>query len=202
MVVVVSYPYSCLRPELSTNCLAARNDRPEWRPYGNDWDRPGYQDRRPWDDRPRGGNPWQTTTIIGYVPTVPVWYGNDWEIIRPPPRTIYTTYDPIYYNNQPPPWIAYPVPRGPAITINLPAPPRFGCSVTSVTFESIFEDVSTWTDTITQPPQDAVITVYVDEENGETSTDWGPVETVYEVFVYTTTATVDVVSATTACGIF
>jgi hypothetical protein len=88
----------------------------------------------------------------------------------------------------------------PAITINLPEAPVPGCSITSVTFTSEFEEVNTWTDTITQPPQDAIITVFVDEETQETSTDWGPVETVYEVFVYTTTATVDVVSATTACG--
>jgi hypothetical protein len=60
--------------------------------------------------------------------------------------------------------------------------------------------VNSWTDTVTQPPQDATVTVYMDEESGETSTDWGPVETVYEVLVYTTVATVDVVSATTACG--
>lgn len=78
---------------LMTNISAARNNQPEWRPYGNHWDRPGFQNQRPWDDRPRGGRPWKTPTIIGYVPNTPIWYGDDWERVRPPPRTVYTTYD-------------------------------------------------------------------------------------------------------------
>jgi hypothetical protein len=113
---------------------------------------------------------------------------------------VYTTYNPIYYNNQPAPWVALPVPRLAPITINLAKPPGSRCSVTSVTFTSEFEDVNSWTDTVTQPPQDATVTVYLDELSGDVSTDWGPVETVFEVLVYTTIATVDVVSATTVCG--
>jgi len=90
----------------------------------------------------------------------------------------------------------------PPITINLPEPPRFGCSAVETTYPTIIETTQTYTDIITQPPADNLITVYVDQDSGDTSTDWGPVETVYEVIVYTTTATVDVIQTTSRCGLW
>jgi len=119
---------------------------------------------------------------------------------------VYTTWDYGYnggYWGDPgwiAPWAALPPPVLPPVTINLPGPPAIGCDAYQTTYGSVISTVQTYTDTITQPPAGAMVTVYVDPERGDTSTDWGPVETVYEVIVYTTTATVDVVQTTTRCG--
>jgi hypothetical protein len=78
--------------------------------------------------------------------------------------------------------------------------PRFGCSYVPTTFWSDFQTEVTYTSTITQPPYDALITVYVDPDTQQSSTDWGPeLETVYEVYIYTTTAPVEVISSVTDC---
>jgi hypothetical protein len=187
----------------------------------------------PWGDRPWGGIPWATTTVIGVIPTAPVWWNGDpnpgvW--VNPlPPRTIYTTWNPpvwnppvytnwdpayttwdpaytswdsAYYPTYTPPWANLPPPYIPpvTVTVDLPALPSYGCNYVPVTYPSNIITTATYTDSITQPPPDAMITIYVDPNNGQTSTDWGPVETVYEVYVYETTATVDMVSTTTQCG--
>jgi hypothetical protein len=214
--------------------------KPEWKPYGNSWDRPGGGPP-PWGDRPRHGDrPWATTTLIGIIPTTPAWANPDWYrpdwrpprdwvpprgwrpapgwipppdwipptwwVPPPPPQTIYQTWDPYYYYDDPsysPPWAYLPAPILPPITLSfgLPPLPNLGCQYYPVTYPSQIITDATYTDTITQPPIDAMITVYVDGYNGETSTDWGPLETVYEVYVYETTAQVDVVSTTTSCGL-
>jgi len=76
----------------------------------------------------------------------------------------------------------------------------YGCDYVPVTYPSNIYTTATYTDTITAPPADAVVTVYYDPNVNQMSTDWGPVETIYEVFVYETTAIVDVVSTSTQCG--
>jgi len=59
----------------------------------------------------------------------------------------------------------------------------------------------TYTDTITQPPPDAVVTVFYDPDQDQYSTYWGDeIETVYEVIVFTTTTEVEVVSSAYSCG--
>lgn len=138
--------------------------------------------------------------MYGPIPQYPPWYGYFWDYRRPAPRTVYQTWDPVYYGDLPPPWVAFPLPRLPAITISIPLP-RIGCDLIPVTFETEILTIGTWTDTITQPPESQVITVYADAGLREASTDWGPIETIYEVFTYTTTVTVDIVSATTQCSI-
>jgi hypothetical protein len=132
------------------------------------------------------------------------WIPPVWWTPPPPPQTIYQTWDP-YYNDPgyTPPWAFLPKTFLPPITLSfgLPPLPNFGCKYTPYTYESQLITTATYTDPITQPPIDALITVYVDPYNGQTSTDWGPMETVYEVYVYTTTALVDVVATTTSCGL-
>jgi len=54
---------------------------------------------------------------------------------------------------------------------------------------------------ITQPPPDAVVTVFYDPDYNQYSTYYGgEIETVYEIIVYTTTVQVDVISEYPYCG--
>jgi len=144
--------------------------------------------------------------VYGDVPPQPVWWQGDnyapgW--VAPQPRTSYIQYSTGYWGNDvQPPWVNVPPLIIPApVTVPLPQwAPQVGCVNVPYTFQSPAPQTATYTDTITQPPLDSQITVYVDQANGQTSTDWGPLQTVYEVIVYTTTALVDVVSATQQCG--
>jgi hypothetical protein len=69
-----------------------------------------------------------------------------------------------------------------------------------MTYYSDVLTLATFTSTITQPPPSAMVTVYLDPDTNQRSTDWGNEwETVFEVYVYTTTAHVDVVSSTAQC---
>jgi hypothetical protein len=101
-----------------------------------------------------------------------------------------------------PPWANAPPIIIPApVTAPPPqAPVPVNCVNVPYTYQSQVQQLGTYTDTITQPPLDAKVTIYVDQKDGKTSTDWGPLQTVYEVIVYTTTALVDVVSVTQQCG--
>src|ERR1700760_3549442 len=173
-----------------------------WRAYGNPWDVPGGPPP-PWGFVPWGGvAPWATTTVYGVIPQYPQWAGPDPNAVGPylgPPRTVVTTYDPNYWNNYQP-WSSLPAPVLPPVTVApfdpYVAAPAGGCAIVPITIPSVIQTTASYTQTITQPPPDAVVTVYVDPGSGGTSTDWGPVETVYEVIVYTTTATVPYVSTT------
>jgi len=161
------------------------------RDYPSGWNRdyPGGWNR---DYPPRGGDhPWRITTFVGgptfinVEPRPTVWL---------PPRTVYNNFPPVVVN--------WPPINLPPIIVDLPglAVPRFGCSYVPTTFWSEFQTEVSYTSTITQPPLDALITVYVDPDTQQSSTDWGSdFETVYEVYIYTTTAGVDVISSVTSC---
>jgi hypothetical protein len=178
-----------------------------WRPYGNPWDVPGGPPA-PWGAVPLGGtNPYPITTIVGAVPQYPAWIGPDPNAFAPPalpPRTFVTNYNPaanpsgyaLPWETLAPATLA-PITAAFETAVAVPSP---GCSFMPVTYPSVVETTAQYTQTVTQPPPDAVVTVFVDPGTGKTSTDWGPVETVFEVIVYTTTATVPYVSTTAACA--
>jgi hypothetical protein len=57
--------------------------------------------------------------------------------------------------------------------------------------------MATFTSTITEPPRDGTLTVYLDDDNMPWT--YGA-QTVYEVYVYTTTQGIDIVGEGYDCG--
>jgi hypothetical protein len=105
--------------------------------------------------------------------------------------------------NYPVPWAEFPPVVLPPVTIDYPsmgALPAANCVLVPMTYYSDVLTMATYTSTITQPPPSAMVTVYLDPDTNSRSTDWGNEwETVFEVYVYTTTAHVDVISSTAQC---
>jgi hypothetical protein len=148
----------------------------------------------------RDGRPPRITTI-GYNP--------GWNWNQP------NYYEPIYYTS----YIAAPtweVPFYPIITIAAPPiaqpdvssfplhfpksisniPQQPGCIVVPTTQHTVTETEATYTSTITEAP-DGVVTVYADQDGQQYT--YGA-STVYEVYVYTTTQSIDLVGDGLQCG--
>jgi len=109
------------------------------------------------------------------------------------PYNIYTTYVPIL------PIPTADIPYFPLITIQAPPipAPSAGCSAVPTTQHTATITEATYTSTVTDAPGGAV-TLYSGSD-GQIST-YGA-NTIYEVYIYTTTQSVDVVGQGTQCGV-
>lgn len=122
-------------------------------------------------------------------------YGPGWDWNRPDyyEPSYVTSYIPAPYWNDAPLWPVITI-EGPTLEI-----PRPGCSQVPTTISSVITTEVTYTSTITEAPEDGPITVYIDE-HGDPYT-YGA-NTVYEIYVYTTTQEVEEIGLGFDCGLF
>lgn len=160
--------------------------KPDWNNgKGSDWGRGGeygWNNVGGRDGGWRDGRQPQFTTI-GYNP--------GWNWNQP------NYYEPVYYTSYIP-TPTWEVPSYPIITIEAPpiAQPDPGCVVVPTTQHTVTETEATYTSTITEAPNGAV-TVYVDQDGQQYT--YGA-STIYEVYVYTTTQSIDLVGDGLQCG--